>query len=118
MHKLFKWVAGRQKTGYFILPLIWVTKKWSPIPFDCYILKYPPGSYIPPHKDEPGFGRHYRINIVLKRSPKGGEFVSQNTIFKRGRVVLFRPDQSQHYVTKVEGGTRYVLSIGWIIGSK
>jgi len=29
-------------------------------------------------------------------------------------VAFFRPDVSKHSVTKVEGGTRYVLSIGWL----
>lgn len=114
-NKLFKWVAGRQGTGYSILTLAWVTKKWSPVPFDAYILKYPEGSYIPPHKDEPGFGKHYRINIILKKCAEGGEFFSENALFKLGRVVLFRPDLSLHTVTKVKRGTRYVLSFGWII---
>lgn len=113
-NKIFKWVKGRQNTGYSILTLLFVTKKWFPIPFDAYIIKYPTGSYIPPHKDEPGFGRHYRVNIILTK-PKGGEFIAENTLLHLGRVVIFRPDLVTHEVTPVESGTRYVLSIGCIL---
>jgi hypothetical protein len=39
-----------------------------------------------------------------------------NPIYSSSRIKLFRPDQSEHSVTKVRGGSRYVLSIGWVRG--
>lgn len=112
--KLFKWVEGQQMTGYFKLTLAFVSK-WTPIPFDCYILKYPTGSYIPPHRDELQIpGRHYRLNIVLKRG-EGGEFVCDNPIYGSKRINLFRPDLELHSVTRVTKGTRYVLSFGFAL---
>lgn len=111
-NKLFTWQEGMHKTGYFILTLAWVTKRYSPIPFDCYLLRYPPGSSIPPHRD-PIKGRHFRANIILTH-PKGGEFVCETAIFRSKWLNIFRPDISTHSVTTVEGKrARYVLSVGW-----
>lgn len=112
---LFRWVEGFHKTGYSILTLAWVTRKWSPIPFDCYIIKYPPGAHIPPHKDNAVKNkRHIRINVVLTH-PKGGEFVCENTIFRSKWLNVFRPDLETHSVTPTIGGTRYVFSVGCVI---
>lgn len=113
MKRLFRWVEGRQCTGYYVLTLARFIH--SPIPFDFYLLKYPVGAYIPLHKDEPGFGRHYRVNIILKKAKKGGIFWADNTIYSNNRINFFRPDLSSHLVSKVENGTRYVLSFGWIL---
>jgi hypothetical protein len=60
-------------------------------------------------------GRHYRLNIIVKRSPSGGEFVCANPFFQSTRINVFRPDVSTHSVGRVVGGTRYVLSIGWVL---
>jgi hypothetical protein len=108
---IFKWQRGRQDTGYDKVLLL--TGKW-PLGFDCYLIKYPEGSSIPPHKDPVATGRHYRLNIILWKSPEGGEFVCDNPILSLPRIKLFRPDQSEHSVTTVKGGSRYILSIGWI----
>lgn len=90
-----------------------MTKKRFPIPFDCYILKYPPGSSIPPHKDKTE-GKHFRVNFVVTH-PKGGEFQCDKPIFQSKWLNFFRPDISMHGVTTVESSrTRYVLSVGWI----
>lgn len=108
-----RWEHGRQGTGYDKLllavnPLV--------IPFDCYLLRYPVGSSIPPHRDPaPAGRRHFRLNIVVKPSPGGGEFVCERAIIDTERVKLFRSDLSTHSVTRVEGGPRYVLSIGWLL---
>ncbi|AMP02440.1 2OG-Fe(II) oxygenase [Collimonas pratensis] len=109
----FKWQAGRQDGGYDKMLLL--TARW-PLPFDSYLIRYPVGAHIPPHTDAVARGKHYRLNLVLKRSPRGGEFICSAPILSTSRIKLFRPDQCEHSVTRVEGGSRYVLSIGWIIG--
>lgn len=109
----FKWQRGRQDGGYDKMLLL--TARW-PLPFDSYLIRYPAGSEIPPHTDAVAQGKHYRLNLVLKRSPRGGEFVCSAPILSTARIKLFRPDQCEHSVTRVEGGSRYVLSIGWITG--
>jgi hypothetical protein len=106
---LFKWQKGRQGTGYDKMLL--ATLPW-PIPFDCYLLRYPDGSEIPPHRDPVAKGKHFRLNVILKQS-KGGQFTCENPIFESKRVKFFRPDLSLHSVTKVKG-TRYVFSFGWL----
>lgn len=108
---LFRWVEGQRKTGYYILTLARFAKPFS---FDCYIIKYPPGSFTPPHFDKTR-RPHYRINVILTH-PKGGEFVCENPMFKSKWLNFFRPDISEHSVTKVEDGTRYVFSVGWLYG--
>ena len=59
-------------------------------------------------------GKHYRLNIVLKKARLGGEFICPDAIFQRKRIKFFRPDISEHQVTKVVAGSRYLLSIGWV----
>lgn len=107
-----RWERGRQLTGYDKMLLL---ASPFPIPFDCYILRFPEGSEIPPHKDPVTGRRHYRLNIILKQPPRGGEFVCRAPILNYGRVKLFRSDASDHGVTRVIGGRRYVLSIGWAL---
>lgn len=107
-----RWQKGRQGTGYdklllLVNPLL--------IPFDLYLLRFPDGTEIPPHRDPVTDKRHYRLNIILKRPISGGEFVCANPIFETKRIKLFRPDVSTHSVTKVQGGSRYVLSLGWVL---
>jgi hypothetical protein len=82
---------------------------------DYYLLRFPPGTQIPPHSDPVKTGRHYRLNVIVKRSPRGGDFVCTEPIFETSRIKLFRPDVCTHSVTKVEGGSRYVLSIRWVL---
>jgi len=108
----FRWQHGRQGTGYDKMLLL--TAPW-PIAFDCYILRYPDGSEVPPHKDPVARGRHYRLNIILKSPRSGGEFVCSSPLFASKRIKLFRPDSCEHSITRVSGGTRYVLSIGWVL---
>ena len=84
-----------------------------PIPWDCYILKYPTGSEIKEHVDPLTNQNHYRLNIVIKKPRKGGVFYAEKTIINTPRIKLFRPDIYKHSLTPIEEGTRYVLSIGW-----
>lgn len=108
----FRWQRGRQDSGYDKMLLL--TAAW-PLPFDSYLIRYPAGAEIPPHVDPVKAGRHYRLNVVLKASPAGGEFVCANPIYASKRIKLFRPDACEHSVTRVEGGSRYVFSLGWVL---
>lgn len=113
LSKAFRWQSGRQGTGYDKMLLL--TAPW-PVPFDSYLIRYPDGSAIPPHTDPVQDGRHYRLNIILKSPRSGGEFTCEKPLFATKRIKLFRPDISEHSVTQVKGGSRYVLSIGWVLG--
>jgi len=108
----FRWQRGRQGSGYDKMLLL--TARW-PLPFDSYLIRYPEGSAIPPHTDPVLTGRHYRLNIVVKASPRGGEFICATPIWQSRRIKFFRPDACEHSVTRVEGGSRYVLSVGWVL---
>lgn len=108
------WQPGRQGTGYLKRLIFQFT--W-PIKIDCWIIKYPPDSWIPEHQDQVESGNHHRLNIVLKRAQTGGH-LRVNKDIHRGRVCYFRPDLVQHEVTKIVHGTRVVLSIGWITNDK
>jgi hypothetical protein len=109
----FRWQRGRQGTGYDKMLLL--TAPW-PLPFDSYLIRYPEGSEIPPHTDSVTLGRHYRLNIILKSPKSGGEFICATPLFATKRIKLFRPDACPHSVTRVVGGSRYVLSFGWVLG--
>ena len=111
LSKLFRWERGRQKSGYDKMLLCGAM--W-PIKFDTYLLKFPEGSEISPHTDKVVSGKHYRLNIVLKNADKGGEFICSNPIYETKRIKLFRPDVSEHQVSKIVKGNRYLLSIGWV----
>lgn len=87
-----------------------------PLSFDSDLIRYPEGIEIPPHTDAAQAGLHYRLNVILKVSPRGGEFVCKAPIFSTRRIKLFRPNACEHSVTRVEGGSRYVLSVGWVRG--
>jgi hypothetical protein len=108
------WVAGRAGTGYFKL-LVFESKR---LHCDCYILKYPVGSFINCHKDPVEGRRHFRLNIVIWGSAKAFGVVGGRRLcafdWFWGRVILFRPDLLEHWVG-LSNGVRYVLSIGWAI---
>lgn len=112
----FKWISGRQSSGY---SKMLIASYKFPIPFDFYFLKFPEGSFIKEHIDpvESGY-KHYRLNIILKKSKLGGEFISEKHIFETSRIKFFRPDIYKHSVSKIEKGNRYVLSFGFLIKNK
>ena len=114
LSKLFRWEKGRQLSGYDKMLLL--GSKWF-IKFDVYLLRFKEGSEIKPHTDKVDNGKHYRLNIVLKQALKGGEFICSNPIYQSSRIKFFRPDTCEHSVTKVIRGNRYLLSIGWVIGT-
>ncbi len=110
----YVWEDGRGKTGYQKMLLLHSVSKW-PLLFDLYVIRYPPGSRIGWHVDPAMYGmRHVRINLVLKHAV-GGRFVCDRTLFRLGRLAIFRPDLERHMVTEVESGTRYVLSMGFLL---
>lgn len=108
--KLFKWDKGRQNSGYWKMPLAY--SKW--LKFDFYLIKFPEGSEIKPHVDKVESGKHFRLNIVIKKAKIGGIFNCDKTIINTPRIKLFRPDKYTHSVSKIEQGNRYILSLGWI----
>lgn len=108
----FRWRRGRQQSGYdkvLLLQAVW------PLPFDIYILRFRKGAQIFPHTDPVSRGRHFRCNMVLTRARVGGDFICATPIFATSRIKIFRPDACEHGVTRVERGSRYVLSIGWVL---
>lgn len=113
--KAFRWQRGRQGTGYDKMLLL--TASW-PIAFDSYLINYPDGAEIPAHIDPVTGGRHYRLNIILKSPKAGGEFICATPIFSSQRIKLFRPDACEHSVTRVQGGSRLVFSLGWVLRDK
>ena len=114
--RIFRWQKGRQKSGYDKMLL--ATAKRFPLPFDLYLLRFNEGSEVPLHKDPVRLGEHYRLNIVLKKAKRGGEFICQEMLWQTSRIKYFRSDISEHAVTKVSQGTRYVLSLGWLKKNK
>lgn len=104
---MFRWGYDKFDTGYKLFTLAFCRR------FDCYLFRYPTGSRIPKHKD-PSFGlRHYRLNIELVRAKRGGQFICPNMIFSFWRIHFFRADDSYHWVTPIEEGTRWLLSFGF-----
>ena len=106
-----KWDTGRQESGYFKKL---ITSGLWPLPFDVYILKFVTGSYIAPHIDKNEGGKHYRINVILKKADAGGDYEGEAILNLFNRFIFFRPDIMEHSVSEVTG-SRYVLSIGWLL---
>ncbi len=118
---------GRQGTGYDRLPVLDLStlgmrmkclrELGMPVttPHDCFLLRFPPGSHIPPHRDLVDPEReHHRINILVDEAPEGGELVMYGMRYPlhAGDAYAFRPDLEEHEVTPVIGATRYVFSVG------
>jgi hypothetical protein len=79
------------------------------------LFHYKTGSYIPKHKDPSKGKKLYRFNIELVSAKKGGQFVCNKKIWSWGRMFLFRADDSYHYVTPIEEGSRWVISFGKLV---
>lgn len=108
---MLKWERGRQDGGYDKLLIL----SSAIIPFDIWLLRFPKGARIDEHVDpvDAEFN-HYRMNVIVKPTKRGGEFRVTKAIINWRFLKLFRPDVSPHSVTQVDEGTRYVLSIGWL----
>lgn len=109
--KKFSWGPGsRSHVGkYFVMSLINTKRFW------VGLLKYPPESFQPLHKDPTGAfaSRHYKINLVLKEAKEGG-FKASGKFFKFGPLVSFRADTTPHQVLPCSS-ERIVLSMSIFI---
>lgn len=107
-----KWINGRANNSGYQKLLLFESKRFK---FDCYILKYPKGSYLDWHTDEVKDYKHYRFNWTFWKALVGGICKTiMPPIWKCKCAYLFRPDNNLHSVTAVEKGTRYVFSFGWL----
>ncbi|NMT64423.1 2OG-Fe(II) oxygenase [Marinobacter orientalis] len=78
---------------------------------NIYLVRYPEGHKIVPHVDMVSEGRLYKFNCVLIKPKAGGQFICEKNVFNlSGRFILFRPDLYQHGVSKIESGSRWLLS--------
>lgn len=102
------WRPGRQYADYDKL-LLARSPRWR---WDAYLLRYPEGSFIPPHRDVVEGFRHYRFNVLLRQPSWGGLFYTEAPIYITKRIKFFRSD-FEHAVSKVGKGGRLMLSIGW-----
>ena len=107
-----RWRPGRQGSGY--AKLLLATLPW-PIGWDAYLLRYRACQGIDWHTDPVPGKRHFRLNIELWRSGRGGLFECEGPVRRWGRALVFRPDHSLHRVLAVESGQRWVLSVGWVL---
>lgn len=114
--EMFKWLPGRQMTCQY-LKYCFLFEKIGRFGFDGYILKYKPYAKLPMHVDPADNGRHYRLNIVLKRS--WDISIIEKTIFNLWdyRITLFRPDKYRHCMAN-GSEERIVLSLGMLIKNK
>lgn len=104
------WQEGRQGTGY--RKMLLARGRW-PLPFDLWLLHFPEGSEVPWHQDPVPEGSHHRINLDIVQARSGGLFETPAGPDTR-RVRLFRPDNTLHRVTRIDRGSRWLLSFGWI----
>jgi hypothetical protein len=83
---------------------------------DCYVIRYPVHSYIPPHIDPTPTGmEHWRINAIIQASESGGIFglESRSVDLLEGDAIVFQADKMRHRITTIYGGVeRYVWSAG------
>lgn len=108
--KWLSWQKGRQRADYFKMLLFGGER----FPLDVYLLSYPENSELPTHSDNvPGY-KHFRLNIVLRKPRKGGQFLCNSAYINTSRIKFFRSDKP-HSLSLIESGRRVVLSIGWTV---
>jgi hypothetical protein len=106
------WTEGRQGNGYFKKKLF-ISKL---LKMDCYLLRFPKGCEVRPHTDPVEGKDHHRINVILKKAKRGGEFYIKHLNINwlmPFRWFKFRPDLVIHGMTEVEEGEALWLSVGW-----
>lgn len=113
-YRWLRWFPGRQHTGYDTMLLI----ESQRLKLDLWILRFKPGAYIKRHVDDIAKGRHFRLNIYLRNAKVGGKFECDYPIISNRFLTFFRPDITQHSVSEVKEGTRYVLSFGFVLKDK
>jgi hypothetical protein len=111
---MLHWQPGRQGGTYEKFTL------FAGLPWlrcDLYLIRYCVGDYVTEHMDPIERGRHWRLNVELKRAKVGGQFATADgTHWRWWRFVFFRPDVEEHRVLPVLKGERLVLSFGWGVG--
>ncbi len=81
---------------------------------NVYLVRYPEGHRVAPHLDMVSEGRLYKFNCVLKKPRAGGEFACEKNLLNlANRLILFRPDLHQHEVSRIERGSRWLLSFAY-----
>lgn len=123
-----KFETGRQQSGYEKVSLLrnvaaepWVLRCASIHPnhgYDAWLLRYPTGSCVPPHKDtlEDPLIEHHRINVLVAQSVGGEAYVENKPVaLQPGDGYYFRPDIQKHWVTPITKGERVVLSVGFAL---
>lgn len=104
---MFKWIEGRQNSGYYKLPLI-ISERFK---CDFYILKIPAGVAVPEHTDPslPGY-EHHRLNFSMG---SGEKMLIDGPISRLWRFDYFRPDLHKHSLPALHSNM-YMLSLGWL----
>jgi hypothetical protein len=113
--RLWRWADGRQGGGYRKLPLL----RSRLLRLDAYLLRFPEGSQARWHTDPSPVGwRHWRANLTLRPARDGGRFLWAASMGPRvrrlGPLTVFRPDVTPHALTRVERGSLWLLSVGWL----
>jgi len=126
------WQGGRQGTGYARLALeerslpalakLLLAQSLLEVGeppegyWDCYLLRYAPGAFVPPHVDPPLVEGlvHVRMNLLVAAADEGGvlRLAGVEVPLAPGDAVVFRPDRDEHEVTRVSSGERLVWSVG------
>lgn len=82
---------------------------------DVYLIYYPQGSYIPPHRDpvQKNFN-HQRLNSIVQHAELGGELLIEGSIVELAELdgMTFFSNKSEHSVAKIERGDRLLWSVG------
>lgn len=79
--------------------------------FAVCLVHYGEGHRVAPHVDMVARGRLYKLNLVLIKPKRGGQFFCERNIASLfGRLILFRPDLNVHEVSRIEHGNRWLLS--------
>lgn len=138
------WAPGRQGTGYQKLDIRRMTScremhafayeavewmvgedsfedVWDRGEWDLYMIRYPAGSYAPPHKDPaPHSQRHRRVNALVSSGASSqfwlewaGELVQP--ALDPGDAVMFYPSEVTHGV-QPSIVDRLVISCGVVLG--
>ncbi|BES73124.1 hypothetical protein RE428_41420 [Marinobacter nanhaiticus D15-8W] len=81
---------------------------------NIYLVRYPEGHRVRRHLDMVSEGCLYKLNCVLVKPKVGGEFICDKNLFNlANRLILFRPDLHQHEVSRIEQGSRWLLSFAF-----
>lgn len=107
MRDLWQWRPGRQNAAYDVFAFYqFVLFGWG---FDAHLIRYRAPVHLPRHTDRVEGKEHFRLNVII--GSVGSPDYAATILNIKNRIILFRPDISEHSVA-VERGSRYVLSFG------